>query len=101
MYGPNNIHVSLRHPVILNRTCRSVEEAYDLLRRLKVRAAGQQKARLFEPGVLKVWPITPSRLILRCREAASKRDPVSLDPPSRRLLRRLLRMRAVVLPDPS
>jgi hypothetical protein len=41
MYGPNNIHVSLRHPVILNRTCRSVEEAYDLLRRLKVRAAGQ------------------------------------------------------------
>jgi len=38
MYGPNHIHVSLRHPMVLNRTYRSPEEVYDLLRRLKTRA---------------------------------------------------------------
>ena len=41
MYAPNHIHVSLRQPVVLNRVCQSVEDVYDLLRRLKLKAAGQ------------------------------------------------------------
>jgi hypothetical protein len=41
MYAPNHIHVSLRQPVIVNRVCRSVEDVYELLRRLKLRTIGQ------------------------------------------------------------
>jgi hypothetical protein len=41
MHGPNHIHVALRQPVILNRVCRSVEEVYDLLRKLKLKALSQ------------------------------------------------------------
>jgi hypothetical protein len=41
MYAPNHIHVSLRQPVILNRVCRSADEVYNLLRRLKLKGAAQ------------------------------------------------------------
>jgi hypothetical protein len=36
--------VSLRQPAILNRVCRSVDEVYDLLRKLKLKAAIQEKS---------------------------------------------------------
>jgi hypothetical protein len=41
MHAPNHIHVALRQPVNLNRVCRSVDEVYDLLRKLKLKALGQ------------------------------------------------------------
>jgi hypothetical protein len=36
--------VSLRQPVVLNRVCRSMEEVYGLLGRLKLKAAKQEKS---------------------------------------------------------
>jgi hypothetical protein len=42
MHALNHIHVSLQQPVILNRVCHSMEEVYDLLRKLKLRAAQQK-----------------------------------------------------------
>jgi hypothetical protein len=44
LYSPSHIHVSLRQPVILNRVCRSVEEVYDLLGKLKLKAMRQEKS---------------------------------------------------------
>ncbi len=44
LYAPNHIHVSLRQPVVLNRVCRSAHEAYDLLRRLEIKALRQEKS---------------------------------------------------------
>jgi len=41
MHAPNHIHVALRQPVILNRVCRSSDEVYDLLRKLKLKALSQ------------------------------------------------------------
>jgi hypothetical protein len=35
MYGPNHIHISLRHPVVLSKTCRSPDEVFRVLRRLQ------------------------------------------------------------------
>jgi len=35
MYGPNNIHVSLRHPRIVNRTFKDVEDVFEFLRSLR------------------------------------------------------------------
>lgn len=34
MYAPNLIQVSLREPVLINRTCRSPEEVYALIERV-------------------------------------------------------------------
>lgn len=34
MYGPNSIHVSLRHPRIINRAFRSTDAVYEFLRAL-------------------------------------------------------------------
>ena len=50
LYAPNHIHVSLRQPVILNRVCRSVDEVYDLLRKLKLKALKQEKSPARKPG---------------------------------------------------
>jgi hypothetical protein len=41
MHAPNHIHVALRQPVILNRVCRSSDEVYDLLRKLKLKTLSQ------------------------------------------------------------
>ncbi|MFL5021520.1 MAG: hypothetical protein ACJ8DW_04600 [Microvirga sp.] len=41
MHTPNHIHVALRQPVILNRVCRSSDEVYDLLRKLKLKTLSQ------------------------------------------------------------
>jgi len=43
LYAPNHIHVSLHQPVSLNRTCRSVDEVYDLLHRLKFKSRAATK----------------------------------------------------------
>jgi hypothetical protein len=41
MHAPNHVHVALRQPAVLNRVCRSADEVYDLLRKLKLKALGQ------------------------------------------------------------
>lgn len=38
MYGPNYIHISLRQPVVVNKVCRSQNDVFRLLRRLKTRS---------------------------------------------------------------
>lgn len=32
MYGPNSIHVCLRHPEVVNRRCTSMDEVFELIR---------------------------------------------------------------------
>jgi len=38
MHAPNQIHVSLRHPVSVSRICRSPKEVFRLLRNVKRRS---------------------------------------------------------------
>lgn len=35
MYGPNNIHLSLRHPEVVNRSFKDEAAVYDFLRSLR------------------------------------------------------------------
>jgi hypothetical protein len=43
MHAPNRIHVALRHPVHITRSCASSADVYRLLRRI-MRSAGQPHA---------------------------------------------------------